>query len=114
MVRRSLLMPAQFKRGRHTACNFFAMELVVGSGKSVQTRTMRAAAKVAGSPTKLRHRLGVRSSDLMDWLSGVQQPPREVFLRAVELVLDDLEGRSPDGAGILAPGNALGDDIDRG
>ena len=90
------------------------MELVVGSGKSVHTRTMRAAAKVAGSPTKLRELLGVRASDLMDWLSGVQQPPRDAFLRAVELVLDDLEACVPDADCALSPGKSLGDDIDRG
>jgi len=89
------------------------MELVVGSGKSVQTRTMRAAAKVAGSPSKLRELLGVRASDLMDWLSGVQKPPRKVFFQAVELVLDHLEGRAFDGDA-LAPRGPLGDDIDRG
>ena len=56
---------------------------------------MRAAAKLAGGAPRLRDRLGVRSAQMLAWLSGAQDPPRHVFLRSVEMLLDDLERRRP-------------------
>lgn len=69
------------------------MEPSADEAAPVQTRTMRAAAAALGGSLHLRDRLGVTSAEAMAWLSGAELPPREVFLRAVELVLDDLERR---------------------
>jgi hypothetical protein len=63
----------------------------VDVGKSVRTRTLRAAAALAGGSPSLRDALGVTSAEMMAWLSGTEDPPREIFLRAVELVLDHFE-----------------------
>jgi hypothetical protein len=69
------------------------MNVTAARGLSVRTRVLRAAAALSGGPRKLRDLLQVRSSEMMAWLSGAEEPPRNVFLRAVHLVLDELERR---------------------
>ncbi len=69
------------------------MGVAVDRGMSVRTRVLRAAASLVGGPRKLRDLLQVRSAQMMAWLSGAEEPPRNVFLRAVHLVLDELERR---------------------
>ena len=69
------------------------MEAALDALKSVQTRTMRAAAAAVGGSKPLRDRLGASSAEVLAWLSGTEVPPRAVFLRAVELVLDDMDRR---------------------
>jgi hypothetical protein len=63
--------------------------------RSVKTRTLQMAANALGGPRKLRDRLKVSSSDVAAWLNGTAEPPREIFLRALEIVLDDLERGTP-------------------
>ena len=60
---------------------------------SVKTRAMQLAARLLGGPARLRDRLGARSSDVSDWLAGVREPPPEALLRAVEVILDDLDAK---------------------
>jgi hypothetical protein len=45
-----------------------------------------------GSPRKLRHFLKAPSADVANWLSGMSEPPTHVFLAALVLILDDLDG----------------------
>jgi hypothetical protein len=63
--------------------------------RSVKTRTLQMAASALGGPRKLRDRLEVSSADIAAWLNGTAEPPREIFLRALELILDDLERGPP-------------------
>lgn len=58
---------------------------------SIATRTVQQAASLVGGPRKLRGLLGVRAHALMSWLSGAAEPPRDVLLRALDLILDDLD-----------------------
>jgi hypothetical protein len=58
---------------------------------SVNIRALRLAARLVGGPAKLRDALGVSSAEVADWLAGTQEPPREILLRAVDLILDDLD-----------------------
>jgi len=60
---------------------------------SIKVQAMQLAARLLGGPAKLRDRLGVRSSDIADWLAGVREPPPEVLLRAIEVILDDLDAK---------------------
>ncbi len=57
----------------------------------VKTRTLRQAARALGGPRKLRDRLKAPSARVAAWLAGTEEPPREIFLRALELVLDALD-----------------------
>jgi hypothetical protein len=49
------------------------------------------AAKRLGGPRKLRDFLRAPSAEVVAWLAGVEEPPAAVFLRALELILDDLD-----------------------
>ena len=59
--------------------------------KSVERRTLELAASLVGGTRKLRDVLGVPSEKLVAWLSGNAAPPRAVFLKALDLVLDRIE-----------------------
>jgi hypothetical protein len=56
------------------------------------------AASIAGGHRALAERLGVRLKELEKWIAGKASVPRDAFLRAVELILDDLaiEGDATD------------------
>jgi hypothetical protein len=58
---------------------------------SVKTKTLQVAARKIGGPRKLRDYLRAPSADVVSWLAGVTEPPAPVFLRALELILDDLD-----------------------
>lgn len=61
----------------------------------IRSRVLRAAAKLMGGPRRLREFLGVSSTAVAAWLAGTQEPPREVFLRALEFLLDHLDREGP-------------------
>jgi hypothetical protein len=61
---------------------------------SVKARTLQLAAKRLGGPRKLRDHLRAPSAQFISWLSGVEEPPAPVFLRALELILDELDSRA--------------------
>jgi len=67
---------------------------------SVYSRTLQKAAEAAGSQKKLAHLLRVPLVDLEKWIAGKDEPPMAVFLKAVDLVLDDTT--SP---GVSEPGD---------
>jgi hypothetical protein len=54
--------------------------------REVYLRTLRRAAELVGDPERLALALKVTPSHLALWLDGNEQPPVEVFLRAVDLV----------------------------
>ncbi len=60
---------------------------------SVTVRALRLAARMLGGPAKLRDALKVPSADVADWLAGAREPPQEVLLKAMDLILDDLDRR---------------------
>jgi hypothetical protein len=68
---------------------------------SVQIRALQKAAELAGGRRALAGRLGVKAADLEKWLGGKAELPREVFLRAVELIIDEL----PPEGGASEPGD---------
>ena len=49
-------------------------------------RTLERAVLIAGSEQALALRLKVTPSHLSLWLKGLEEPPTEAFLRAVDLV----------------------------
>ena len=61
--------------------------------RGVSSRTLKAAADLVGGRRKLRDLLGASSADVAAWISGVAEPPDEIFLRAVELILERLDAR---------------------
>ena len=64
-------------------------------GLTIRTKALRIAADAVGGSRKLRDSLGASSADVVAWLAGVEEPPAPVFLKAMEIILDDLDRRNP-------------------
>jgi hypothetical protein len=59
--------------------------------KSTHARALHRACVILGNVENLAEHLGVAQSDLLAWLEGTQEPPDEVFLAAVEVILLNLD-----------------------
>ncbi len=55
---------------------------------SVFVSTLKQACVILGGEKKLARYLRAPLVDLERWLSGDEEPPRQVFLRAVDVVLE--------------------------
>ena len=55
----------------------------------VRARTLRRAAEVAGGPAQLRKYLRVSALCLAAWMSGADTAPTDVFLKAVDLIMEE-------------------------
>ena len=65
----------------------------MGVAHPVKTKTLQIAAERLGGRRQLRDYLRVPTEELVRWLSGAADPPAEVWLRALEVILDDLDSR---------------------
>jgi hypothetical protein len=63
----------------------------------VYSRTFQKTAEFAGGSARLARLLRVPLADLEKWSAGAETPPLPVFLRAIDLVLDETQppGGSP-------------------
>lgn len=50
---------------------------------------MRKAAELLGGRDQLAAHLGVKADEIEKWLTSTRPIPRELFLRVVEVILDD-------------------------
>lgn len=57
---------------------------------NVVRRTLQKAAELAGGDKALARRLRVPLVELDKWIAGSGQPPMAIFLRAVDMVLEEL------------------------
>ena len=60
---------------------------------SLKTTVLRRAAALLGGAARLREVLGVTEEVYASWISGAQEPPEPAFLRALSVILDDLDER---------------------
>jgi len=58
--------------------------------ESVRSRTLAKAAQIVGGQDVLRRRLNVSALLLGLWLTGTEPPPTDVFLKAVDIVEDQV------------------------
>ncbi len=56
---------------------------------SVHAKTLQRAAEIVGGEQQLALRLKVTPSHLALWIQGIEQPPGDIFLQAVDLVVDN-------------------------
>jgi hypothetical protein len=79
--------------------------MIPAMAASVQIRALQKAVELAGGRRALAERLAVRAADIEKWLSGKLELPRDVFLRVVEFIVDELtpEGDDADAGGPPAP-----------
>lgn len=57
---------------------------------SVYSRAVLRAAELLGGRDKLARVLRVPKDELEKWVGGDAKPPREVFLRVVDIILDEI------------------------
>ena len=57
----------------------------------VYSRTFNKAAEVSGGAKKLARLLRVPLADLQKWMAGAATPPMPVFLKAIDVVLDETQ-----------------------
>ena len=55
---------------------------------SVYSRAVSKAAELAGGRDKLSRTLQMPLAEIEKWIAGEAKPPREIFLRIVDLLLD--------------------------
>ena len=53
-------------------------------------RTLERASEIVGGPDALRRRLKVSALVLALWMGGAEPPPTDVFLKAVDIVEDQV------------------------
>jgi hypothetical protein len=63
---------------------------------SVYSRTLRKAAELAGGHKQLARQLRVPLAELEKWIAEKDVPPMPIFLRAVDLVLEETAPGSSD------------------
>ena len=67
---------------------------------SVYSRTLQKAAELSGGQKRLARLLRVPLADLEKWIADKDEPPTAIFLKAVDLVLDETassgSGSEPD------------------
>lgn len=56
---------------------------------SVRVQTLRRAAEIVGGPGQLRLYLNVSAICLAAWMTGIDNMPTQVFLKAVDLVMEE-------------------------
>lgn len=63
---------------------------------SVYSRALLRAAELVGGREKLSRLLRVPKAEIDKWVAGGAKPPREVFLRVVDLILDETAAEGGD------------------
>jgi len=56
---------------------------------SVYARAVQKAAELVGGRAKLARLLHVPAAEIDHWIAEQAKPPREIFLRVVDLILDE-------------------------
>lgn len=64
---------------------------------SVYSRAVRKAAEMIGGREELARTLQVPPAEVEKWILGEKKPPREVFLRVVDLLIEDSAGSDASG-----------------
>jgi hypothetical protein len=57
--------------------------------EKIYGRTFQKAAELCGGQKKLARLLRVPLADLEKWIAGTDKPPINVFLKAIDFVLDE-------------------------
>ena len=59
----------------------------------VKAKALRLASRRLGGNSRLRDFLRVPAEQLVRWMAGAEDPPTPVLLKALEVILDDLDRR---------------------
>lgn len=76
---------------------------------SVYSRALKKAAELLGGREQLARVLQVPAAEIDKWIADEGKPPRDVFLRIVDLILDESRsGEGPDSEEPPPPRDAAG------
>lgn len=70
---------------------------------SVYIRALQKVIELSGGRKELAVRLEIKTADIEKWLSGKAEIPREVFLRIIDVLIDELTGGDSDPGDPPAP-----------
>lgn len=59
---------------------------------TVHSRAVRKAAEMVGGRERLARVLQVPAEEIDKWIVGDKKPPRDIFLRVVDLLIEDSAG----------------------
>jgi len=79
------------------------------STASVYSRAVRKAAELVGGRERLARVLQVPLVEIEKWILDEKKPPRELFLRVVDLIIEDAPGSDDAAGGPPAGRDAAGD-----
>jgi hypothetical protein len=65
---------------------------------SVYSRALEKAAELMGGRGELARVLQVTQADIEKWIADDAKPPREIFLRVVDIILDETSAPGDDAA----------------
>jgi hypothetical protein len=57
---------------------------------NVPIRALQKAVELVGGRKRLAERLGVKAAEIENWTAGREAIPREIFLRVVDLIIDEI------------------------
>ena len=75
---------------------------------SIHSRTLQKAAELLGGRARLCRHLQVPASALDEWIEGRSVPPQMIFLRAVDVILNETTPPESDPGDPSAPREAAG------
>ena len=70
-------------------CASSSLTQSLGVTASVYSRALQKAAQLVGGREKLSQVLQVPRAEIDKWIADEAKPPREIFLRIVDLLLDE-------------------------
>jgi hypothetical protein len=70
---------------------------------SIHIRALNKAIEVSGGRKELAARLEIKAADIEKWLAGKAEIPEKVFLRIVDVIIDELTGWDSDPGDPPAP-----------
>ena len=65
------------------------------SNDQTYANILRRAAEIVGGVDKLCERIGATQAECEAWLVGNVVPPRKVFLKVVDVLIEHVSGKSP-------------------
>jgi hypothetical protein len=74
--------------------------------RTTYAKILLRALAIVGDQHQLARKLGVRPFQVKAWVEGLSEPPPDIFLRAVDIVLEDRLAYLPPDSGSLSTKDA--------
>ncbi|HUQ75667.1 MAG TPA: hypothetical protein VM183_13160 [Burkholderiales bacterium] len=71
---------------------------------TIYSRALQKAAELVGGRDELAKALQVPAAEIEKWIADQSKPPRDIFLRVVDIILDETAAGAADDAPEAPPG----------